>query len=131
LISNDDDAFWLKELFASIPQHTSPASNEDVLEVLLATYRSSIQGLITYDPGFMDSVNIATTLAGQRDGIVVSPAQAERLQASFELLILADLRTHKWRSRLQAYRWAQQHLLSSASSRLVAGMHPTIAGGLR
>lgn len=131
LISDDDDAFWLKEVFASVSQHTSPVVNEDVLEVLLRTYRGSIQGLIIYDPDFMDSVNIATTLAGQRDGIVLSPAQVGTLQGPFDLPILADLRTYKWRTRLQAYRWAQQHLLRGASSRLVAGMHPTIAGGLR
>src|SRR6266566_7207653 len=80
LINNDDDTFWLNTSFASVSHDAPPAANNDVLEALLITHRSSVQGMIIYDPDFIDSINIATTLAGQRDGIVVSPAQAQELQ---------------------------------------------------
>ncbi len=123
LINNDDDTFWLNTAFASIPHDTAPVANDDVLDALLITYRSSVQGMIIYDPNFIDSINIATTLAGQRDGIVVSPAQVQALQQGpHKLSVLADLRTYGWRTRLQAYYWAQQNLLSNASTRLIAGL---------
>jgi hypothetical protein len=132
LINNDDDTFWLNTAFASIPHDTAPVANNDVLEALLITYRSSVQGMIIYDPDFIDSINIATTLAGQRDGIVVSPAQAQELQQGpHKLPVLADLRTYGWHTRLHAYYWAQQNLLGNASTRLIAGLDPNNVTGLR
>jgi hypothetical protein len=131
LIANDDDAFWLKQLFGSIPQDLAPVSGDGALEALLMAYRSSIHGLVMYDPALIDSVNIATMLASQRDGIVVSPPQAQDLQTAYHFSVLADLRTYHWRTRLQAYHWAQQNLLSGCSPRLVAGLDPNNTTGLR
>jgi hypothetical protein len=63
--------------------------------------------------------------------MVVSPALAQDLQGLYSLSVLVDLQTYHWRNRLQAYLWAQQNLLSDCSSRLVAGMNPSIVNGLR
>ncbi len=131
-INTDDDIFWLKEALSSIPHDTPSVPHNDLLDAFLATYRSRVQGMIIYDPSLLDSINIATTLAGQRDGLVVSPAQAETLQQEpHKLPILADLRTYHWHTRLDAYSWAQQHLLDKASPRLIAGLDPNIVTGLR
>lgn len=132
LVNNDDDTFWLQEALTSIPQHAPPVANNAILDALLITYRSSVQGMIIYDPNFSDSINIATTLAGQRDCLVVSPTQAQTLQQSpHKLPILADLRTHHWQTRLQAYHWAQQNLLNHASTQCIAGLQPHNFTGLR
>ncbi len=125
-IITDVDAFWLKELLGAIPQDTSPASGDGVLEGMLIPFRSSIQGMIIYDPNFSDSINIATTMAGQYDCIVVSPEQAADLQQPYNLPVHSDLRTQHWSSRSQAYDWARQNLLNGASSHAVAGLDPTI-----
>jgi GxGYxYP putative glycoside hydrolase C-terminal domain/GxGYxY sequence motif in domain of unknown function N-terminal len=45
--------------------------------------------------------------------------------------MLADLRVYKWSNRLQAYRWAMDNLRDGSSSRLVAGLDPTISVGVR
>ena len=79
LITSDEGVFWLKEALGSIPQKTSAATGDTVLEALLISFRDAIEGMIIYDPGFIDSINIATTMAGQRGGIVVSPMQAQDL----------------------------------------------------
>jgi hypothetical protein len=132
LVNSDDDIFWLNEALASVPHDTASASNDDILNALLTAYRSTVQGMIIYDPDFIDSINIATTMAGQRDGIVVTPEQAQGLQQGpYELPVLADLRTYHWHTRLQAYHWAQQYLLSNASTRLIAGLDPNNVTGLR
>ena len=132
LITGESDLFWFNEVFTSIPHEVFSAPVDKVLDALLTTYRSSSQGLIIYDPDFIDSINIATMLAGQRDGIVVSPTQAQTLQqAPHRLDVLADLRTYQWKTRLQAYDWAKRHLLADCSTKLVAGLDPRIAGGLR
>ncbi len=132
LLSKSDDAFWLNQVFAHIPHEISAARDEAVLETLLNGYRNRVAGLITYDPGFIDSVNVATTLAGQKDCIVVSPALAETLQGPpHRLPVVADLRIYQWKSRVQAYLWAESNLLKNATPDLVAGLAPKIPGALR
>ncbi len=132
LLSSDDAAFWFNEALAQVPHDISPATGNDALEALLISYGSSIRGLIIYDPNCMDSINIATMLAGQRDGMVVSPAQADALQGPpHQLPVVADLRIYQWKNRIQAYTWAEGNLLKSAAPNLVAGLDPKISGALR
>lgn len=132
LVGRDDDLFWLNEALASVPHTISPARGNDILDTLLKIYRDSIQGLIIYNPGFIDSINIAMMMAGQRDGMVVSPDQAGLLQqSSYKLPVLADLRNYQWKSRVQAYNWALSNLRRDASSQVVAGLNPTMAGALQ
>lgn len=131
LIFSGDDEYWLKQLVPSLPQTLASQTGDAVLTMLLEKYRTSIQGLIIYDPSLIDTINIATTLAGQRDGLVVSPELAQNLQNLYSLPVLADLQTYHWNNRLQAYLWAQQNLLGDCSSHLVAGMNPDIVNGLR
>ncbi len=132
LLANDYAAFWLKEVFTDVPHDVSPVKGDNVLKPLLDSYRSYIQGLIIYDPNCIDSINVATTLAGLRDSIVVSPTLAETLQGQpYQLPVVADLRIYRWKNRVQAYRWAERNLLKEASPHLVAGLNPGIAGALR
>jgi hypothetical protein len=132
LLSSDDAAFWLHEVLAQVPHDVSPATGNNALDALLNSYGSSIQGLIIYDPNCLDSINIATMLAGQHDGMVVSPALATALQGPpHQLPVIADLRIYQWKNRIQAYTWAEGNLLNSAAPNLVAGLDPKISGALR
>jgi GxGYxYP putative glycoside hydrolase C-terminal domain/GxGYxY sequence motif in domain of unknown function N-terminal len=131
LISSDEEVFWVKQSLGQIARETSEARDDAVLESLLINFRHAIEGMIIYDPGLIDSINIATTMAGQLGGIVVSPIQAQSLQQAYKLPILADLRAYNWKSRLQAYDWARQNLLPNCSSRVVAGLDPKVAPGVR
>jgi GxGYxYP putative glycoside hydrolase C-terminal domain/GxGYxY sequence motif in domain of unknown function N-terminal len=131
LLLNNEDDFWFNTLFTHIQHENGLVKNDDALDGLLIKYGSSVQGLIIYNPNFPDSINIATTLAGQRDGIIVSPAQAAVLQEAHKLPVLFDLNKFDWKTRLQAYQWAYDNLLKGASSRLVAGLDPKGAIGLQ
>jgi hypothetical protein len=132
LLSSAEAAFWLQEVFAQIPQDVSPATGNAALDAILNRYGSSIQGMIIYDPNSIDSINIATMLAGQRDGMVVSPAQASALQGPpYQLPVIADLRIYQWKNRIQAYTWAESNLLKNAATNLIAGLDPKISGALR
>ena len=126
-IITDEDAFWLSELLGGIPQESSPTSGNGVLDGMLIPFRSSIQGMVIYDPNFVDSINIATTIAGQNDCMIVAPDQAADLQQAYNLPVHTDLRNQHWSSRSQAYDWARQNLLAGASSHAVAGLNPTTA----
>jgi hypothetical protein len=132
LLSSGDAAFWLQEVFAQIPHDVSPDTGNAALGALLNKYASSIQGIIIYDPNSIDSINIASMLAGQRDGMVVSPAQASALGGPpYQLPVMADLRVYQWKNRIQAYTWAERNLLKNAATNLIAGMDPKISGALR
>src|SRR2546421_5601158 len=132
LLSSADAAFWFQEVFAQIPHDVSLTTGNAALDAMLNRYGSSIQGMIIYDPNSIDSINIATMLAGQRDGMVVSPAQAGALQGPpHQLSVIADLRIYQWKNRIQAYAWAERNLLKSAATNLIAGLDPKISGALR
>ncbi len=132
LLSSVDAAFWLQEVFAQIPHDVSPATGNAALDALFNSYGSYIRGMIIYDPNCIDSINIATMLAGQDDGIVVSPAQAGALQGPpHQLPVIADLRIYQWKNRIQAYTWAESNLLKNAATNLIAGFDPKIPGALR
>lgn len=131
LLSSDEDEFWLDHLAGSIPHEPVSPGNTSILETLLARYPDRANGLIIYDPTFPDSINIATTMAGQQDAIVVSPDLAETLRATHALPELQDLRQFAWTQRVDAYEWALQRLLADASSRIIAGLDPRTAVGIR
>jgi GxGYxYP putative glycoside hydrolase C-terminal domain/GxGYxY sequence motif in domain of unknown function N-terminal len=131
LLVNPQDDFWLKTAFPHVQHEYAPVKNNDALDAMLIKYRDSVQGMIIYNPDFPDSINIATTLAGQRDGIIVSPAQAQGLQTPFKLASFFDLNQFEWKTRFQAYQWAYDNLLSASSSRLIAGLNPGGAVTLR
>jgi hypothetical protein len=131
LVLGDDDAFWLDQALQAIPHQIVPLRGNAALDALLDTYHGAVQGLIIYDPALLDTINVATTLAGQHAGLVVSPNQAQQLQKTYQFPVLFDLRIHHWRTRLQAYQWAHQQLRDDASSHVLAGIDPGALAGLR
>lgn len=131
-IENDDDVFWLSELDASFPRTWLPLAGDDLLAYLLTAYRDHLAGLVLYDPALPATRNVASVLAALNDGLAVSPAQAQKLQNDpYRLPVLADLRLYAWKSSLQAYRWAYNHLLPHCSANMLAGLDPAISARLR
>lgn len=131
LVFGDDDTYWLQQVAVTIPQTHITSRGYDALVGMLDSYREVIKGLVIYDPACIDSVNVGTTLAGLRSGVLVSPTLAQNLQERYQFPLIQDLRTFHWSSRIQAYLWAKQQLLPECTSRLVAGMDPRINNGLR
>lgn len=87
-------------------------------------YRDVVKGLIVYDPTLPDTINVATTLAGIHDGVVVSPELAATLQeAPYELPVAWDLQG-RFESKLEAYRWQLEELWPQANQRMLIGLSP-------
>ena len=124
LIYNHDDRFWLEQIPDSLPRHNMNASGNDALGALIQEYRPRIHGIVIYDPAQQDTINLATTIAGLRDGFIAAPELAVSLQQQYHLPIIDDMRNYQWRSRLHMYRWAQQHLLRDTNNLLLAGLTP-------
>ncbi len=115
--SEEGSETWLRELKVPIERSDDPVG-------LVRRFREVVKGLVIYDPALSDSVNVATTLAGQRDALVVSPAWAERLAAEgLGFKVVTDLRG-RFSNRLEAYRWQFEHLRAGANPRLLVGLAP-------
>lgn len=99
IIQNNQDQYWLNHLVPSTitvtPLFWNQTDQNGALKAMLAGYGTSIKGAIIYDPSNSESVNVATTLAGIDDAMVVSPTELSIVQ-SYNLPILADLRTTVW-----------------------------------
>ena len=108
---------WLDSVGLPSQDHADPFE-------LIRQYRDEIRGLIIYDPELADSVNLATTLAGQRDSLIASPELAQRLAAEpFNVPVLEDLRG-RFKDKLEAYTWQFEHLWPTANQRLLVGLSP-------
>ncbi|MBO0794211.1 MAG: hypothetical protein J2P36_25135, partial [Ktedonobacteraceae bacterium] len=115
----DEGAYtWLNDMNIPYTVHTNPWE-------VLGTYITEVKGVIIYDPALLDTINIATTLAGLKDGMVVSPDLAQKLATtSYNLPMLDDLRG-KFSSALDAYTWEFQNLWPQTTHRMLIGLPPS------
>lgn len=87
------------------------------LDSLFGIGRAKIKGAVIWDPGVPATVNVATTIAGIADGIVLSPQYAERYLKDWKLPVIEDLRgmftgKETGSAKNDAYRWAVTRYLS-------------------
>ncbi|GAB6930515.1 hypothetical protein JCM10914A_44980 [Paenibacillus sp. JCM 10914] len=111
---------WLHDLKVPYTLH------QDYWDIL-RTYRKDVKGMIVYDPNLPDSINVATTLAGLKNAVVVSPELSVRLSAPpFKLKIIDDLRG-KFDSGLEAYTWQYENLWKRSNHQMLVGLAPDTA----
>ena len=109
---------WLHNLHIPYQIHSDPWEVVD-------KYIYAARGVIIYDSRIMNTVNVATTIAGLDDGLVVSPSLAQRLTAEpYNLPVLTDLRG-KFANDTEANVWQVQHLWPRVSHRMLVGLLPT------
>jgi hypothetical protein len=118
--------FWLDKVGA-----TSTTMFSDPF-ALVTKYRAEFKGIVIYDDAQADTINLATTIAGQRDGIVASPAVAAILTAApYQLPVLDDLRVNHFANKLAVYQYELDHYSAAATHRLIIGLNPGIAAFVR
>lgn len=89
-----------------------------------------LNGAIIWDPAVPATANVATTLAGVHDAVVLSPELAAARLAAWKLPVIADLRgrftgAETGSAKNDAYRWAIREYLATGrcSSRYLALQH--------
>lgn len=98
---------------------------------LLDKYRSSVKGVVVYDPDVPDTYNLATTIAGLKQAVVVSPSLVEKLTGDpYKLPILDDLRG-KYKTNLEVYNDLYDHYWSKTTHRVIIGLTPDLKTRLR
>jgi hypothetical protein len=63
---------------------------------LFANRTSEINGSVIYDPGNLDTVNIATMYSSSSNLVIASPGMAEKLKNSYGIEPKLDLRSGEW-----------------------------------
>ena len=87
----------------------------------LARYRREIRGAVIYDPNVPDSINVATAIASERDGVIATAALAQ----AHQLNVLEDL-TGRFTDTVSAYTWARANVWPRLSDRILTAISPSI-----
>jgi hypothetical protein len=100
---------WLRD---AVPRRVSKRAKRIRPYRLLKRFRSRLRGLVVWDPALaVDTQNVATTMAGLKRLLPVSPKLVPRLRKPpFRLPVVADLRKEGLESRQEAYEWAFEKL---------------------
>jgi hypothetical protein len=96
--------------------HGRPEVSLPDLDALVAFAGKRLQGAVIWDPDVPATVNVATTIAGIRDAVVLSPELAERYRERWKLPLLYDLRgrftgKETGSRKNDPYRWAIREFL--------------------
>lgn len=101
-------------------------------KLMIQKYAADIKGMVIFDQGQADTINLATTIAGLEDAIVVSPVLAEELRkAPYNIRVIKDLRSENFKNKLEVYEYLYRNYWSRCSKRVIVGMHPRDHLGLR
>ncbi|TCN42061.1 GxGYxY motif-containing protein [Kribbella orskensis] len=109
------DARWLRDTGLPTTRYADPLE-------LVAKYRHRVRGAIVHDPDVIDSLNVATTLAGLENAVVADAAQAK----AHGLRIVQDLRGKFDGDRVKTYRWQLENLFPRCTHQLLTGLPPTM-----
>lgn len=112
---------WLKEIFNDIPQRKLPLKKEmpnPGLRASLDEFGPLVKGIIIYDDSLKEAtIEAATTIAGQTNGVVVSPALATQL-ADYHFSVIQDLRLFKFKNNISCLQWLKLHYFKNANKKV-------------
>ncbi|MGP9843119.1 GxGYxYP domain-containing protein [Brachybacterium sp. 107] len=114
LILDPVDETWIPDLPVRATRVEDPF-------ILLETYRDRVAGAVVYDMDSPHTINLATTIAGLRGGIV---ANAEQVQAH-GLSVLEDLTGRFEDDPAAVHDWAMSTLWPECTREVLVGLPPT------
>ncbi|MCC6695428.1 MAG: hypothetical protein IT365_07350 [Candidatus Hydrogenedentes bacterium] len=116
--ANQRPGYWL-DLFSKDAQWLAGRNQVRIegLDALVTLAADRLKGAVVWDPEVPATVNVATTIAGVRDGIALSPDLAARCLPAWNLPVLEDLRgrfdgSETGSKKNDAYRWAIREYLA-------------------
>lgn len=111
---------WLQEVLADLPREELPLDPAQPNPGFLALFkrcREQAKGIIIYDPQLAGAtIEAATTIAGQTDGLILSPGLAEQIKDA-GLPVIADLRG-KFEDDLECLRWLTANYFDHANKQV-------------
>ncbi len=119
--SNPKPSYWLEKMSATgqwlANRKRVPVADLDAVAALAG---DKMKGAVIWDPDVPASINVATTIAGVKDGVVLSPKMAFRYLKKWNLPVIEDLRgrftgKETGSKKNDAYRWAIREYLTKGS----------------
>jgi len=125
-ILTDNGAYgWPEEMGLT---YTDAASLTD----LILKYKDVVKGLAVYNPDVPDTINVATTLAGLSDLLVVAPDQVEELTAApYNFTVEKDFRSEPITNKLEAYEYIYENYWDQCERRVLFGLNTDSHAHLR
>jgi hypothetical protein len=96
---------------------------QESLASAIHAHAGCLKGLVVWDPALPDSINLALTLSGVKELLVVHPDYVEQAEGASGVKVAEDLRG-RFKDRVSLYRWQLAHLWSACREGQVACMEP-------
>ena len=121
--------FWLQYAQSKVGIR---ATQIDSPTDLIARFRTSVKGIVVYDPSVPDTINVATTIAGLDDRIISDPDSLSNLQQILGTINVLDLRSNikdlGWSNspsgRAKIYEWVYTNLWPRCDKRMIGVANP-------
>lgn len=117
--SNEQPRYWLEKLSSGGRWLQGvEADTLKNLDELFALAAKDVTGAVIWDTAVPATVNVATTIAGVENGVVLSPEFAEKYVKEWKLPVIRDLRSMftgevTGSRKNDAYRWAIKNYLAA------------------
>jgi len=125
LIYQSADEFWLQQLEEYHGINHVLLNYSSHMEVF-DRYKHYIDGLIIYDHNLLDSINVATFLAGVNNCVVIHENMVEDFRNLGITEIRFDLR-NQFISKTELYSWAWDNFKQYANMNMMASLNPSNA----
>lgn len=109
--TNKMPAYWL-ELFRLKGKWLNGRNIKPLndMDALFSLAKKKVKSAVIWDPSVPASMNVATTIAGIENGIVLSPEMAEKYLTKWNIKVIKDLRgmftgSETGSKKNDAYRW--------------------------
>jgi hypothetical protein len=122
LIYRSNDQKWLDHLNQTRGTNYTMIDDNSFM-YLFQLFNNSIEGLILYDEDFLDTVNVATYLAGVYNCVVTYDTLLSNFSSMGISNIKYDLR-NQFSSKIELYSWAWDNFNQHATRKLLCSLDP-------
>lgn len=109
--------FWLDQVLTDIPQQTlslDTRQENPAFRAMVEQYKDRIKGVVIYDPALVEAtIEAATTIAAQKDGLILSPRLYEQVKA-YGFPVIEDLRG-KFKTNIECVDWLVANYFETAN----------------
>ena len=88
--------FWLDRVLTDLPKQELVLDtdvHDPAFSAMLSKYRDYVKGVVIWDPALEQAtIEAATTIAGQKDALILSPTLYEQVRKDYDFPVVEDLR---------------------------------------
>lgn len=131
LVYDNQSKFWVSRIDSQVPVVYLDLDGLSAINYLYLRYHDFFNGVVVYDPAVADTINLATTIAGLENRVMVAPEELIVLDANL-LSNVYDLRPlvsqfgwdNSHQGRVSQYTWLYNNLWPLLNHRIVGVVSP-------